>query len=171
MKAYTPEEVDQVFPKVRVFSSGKMNKWDLVSDLYTPNSMVIDYDGTPRKGLEGILEVWSEWATRRRFTHGWTEHTLMLAEDIALKFYRFCNRGEDDQGQPFDFMTEGFWIGRKNDDGSWQVLIDVPWAGNNELVGNTVPSSPWQALLEPLHADTRIVGEDGTLSTLEAGRG
>lgn len=168
MKAFSPEEVDQVFPKVRVFSSGNMSKWDLISDLYCDDSMVIDFDGTPRPGLEGVLEVWSEWATRRRFTNGWTERTLMLGDDIAVKFYRFCNRGEDDDGQPFDFMSEGFWVGRKSEDGSWKVLMDVPWCATNELVGQTIPTSPWKALLDPVSSDTRITA-DGSLSALEAG--
>jgi ketosteroid isomerase-like protein len=158
MKAWTPQEIDVVVLKCREFSDPRRNldKWKLISGLYTEDSWTIDPDGKVFHGLEGIREAWAAWAPRRRFTHGWSERVIMLTDEVALKFYRYPNCGEDDNGEPWDFMCDGFLITQKSQEGNWTVLIDVPFCRTTEWLGNREMTAPWDALLEPLQGDTRI---------------
>lgn len=172
MKAWTPQEIDQVIQKCRVFSDPGRNvdKWKQVSGLYSDESWTIDPDGKVFSGLDGIREAWAAWAPRKRFTHGWSEHVMMLTDEVAIKFYRYPNCGEDDDGQPWDFMCDGFLITQKQEDGSWVVLLDAPFCRTTETVGKREMVAPWDALLEPLTGDTRVTKEGGYVGPMEAGR-
>lgn len=172
MKAWAPVEIDQVVQKCRVFSDPGRNldKWKLISGLYSEQSWTIDPDGKVFSGLDGIREAWAAWAPRQRYTHGWSEHVMMLTDEVAIKFYRYPNCGEDDNGQPWDFMCDGFLITQKQADGSWVVLLDAPFCRTTETVGSREMVAPWDSLLEPLRGDTRITAEGGYVTAMEAGR-
>ncbi len=168
MKAKSPKDIDVVVQKCRVFSDVNRNvdKWKQISGLYSDNSWTINPFGKVFSGVEGIKEAWAEWPPRRRFTHGWSEHVMMLTDELAIKFYRYPNCGEDDDGEPWDFMCDGFLITQKTKEGNWVVLLDSPFCRTLEWIGKPQMVSPWDALLPPLRADTRI--EDVEVSAQEA---
>ena len=168
LKVYDPEQIDTVVQKTRVFSSGNLTKWDLISGIYCETSKTIDPDGKVMSGLDGVRDAWAAWAARQRYTHGWSDRTLMISDDVAIRFYKYPNCGEDDDGEPWDFMCDGFWVAQRQGDGSWAVLIDVPFCRTPETIGKRQMVSPWDGLLEPLQGDPRI--EDGAyVSPMEAG--
>jgi ketosteroid isomerase-like protein len=167
MKVRDPEDIDRVVAALRVFSSGNMTKWDAISGIYCETSKTIDPDGKLLEGYDGIKEAWSAWASRKRYTHGWADKTIMLSDDVALRFYKYPNCGEDDNGEPWDFMCDGFWVAQRQPDESWAVLIDVPFCRNPETIGSRKMVSPWDGLLEPLSGDPRII-EDQLVTPLMA---
>lgn len=172
MKAWAPVEIDQVVQKCRVFSDPGRNldKWKLISGLYSENSWTIDPDGKVFSGLDGIKTAWAAWAPRKRYTHGWSEYVMMLTDEVAIKFYRYPNCGENDTGEPWDFMCDGFLITQKQPDGSWVVLLDAPFCRTPETIGSREMTAPWDALLPPLTGDTRVTKEGGYVNAMEAGR-
>jgi ketosteroid isomerase-like protein len=167
----TPEEIDHVIQKARVFSNPGRNldNWKLISGIYSEDSQTIDPFGKHFSGLDGIKEAWADWAPRKRYTHGWSEHVVMLTEDVAIKFYRYPNCGEDDDGEPWDFMCDGFYILQKQEEGNWIVLLDCPFCKTREWIGKPEMTNPWDALLEPVSGDKRVT-EGDYVNPMEAGR-
>jgi uncharacterized protein (TIGR02246 family) len=119
----TPEEV------IRGFAD-RLNRGDVEGalELYEPEATFVPEPGTTVSGREGIREALERFAALKPKLTGEIQ-AVREGGDVALVLNRWHLDGQGPEG-PVQMSGTSADVLRRQQDGSWRVLIDDPWGGS-----------------------------------------
>jgi uncharacterized protein (TIGR02246 family) len=119
----TPEDV------IRGFAD-RLNSGDVdgALELYEPGATFVPEPGTTVSGRDEIRQALEHFAALRPTLTGEIEG-VREGGGVALVLNRWSLRGEG-PGGPVEMSGTSADVLRRQDDGSWRVLIDDPWGGS-----------------------------------------
>lgn len=121
MTARSPAEVHELF--ARYFTAGDL---DALLSLYEPNATLLPLGQAPVSGLEEIRAAMTGFLESGP-TMNLTVKKLIEAGDIALLISDWALSGVDSDGHTFERSGRTSDVARKQADGSWLLVIDVPY--------------------------------------------
>jgi uncharacterized protein (TIGR02246 family) len=119
----TPEDV------IRGFAD-RLNQGDVEGalELYEPEATFVPEPGTTVSGREGIREALERFAALKPKLTGEIQ-AVREGGDVALVLNRWHLDGQGPEG-PVQMSGTSADVLRRQQDGSWRVLIDDPWGGS-----------------------------------------
>ena len=119
----TPEGVIEDFAK-------RLSRGDVEGalDLYEPEATFVVEPGTAVRGTAAIREALCGFAAMRPTLSGEIQG-VRRGGDVALVLNRWSLNGEGPDG-PVEMSGTSADVLRRQQDGSWRVLIDDPWGGS-----------------------------------------
>jgi len=97
--------------------------------LYEPDaSFQAQPDQPPVRGREQIREALTGFFALDPTMDGEIVKVLE-ADDVALVMNRWSMRGTQPDGAPLELAGVSADVVRRQDDGSWRVVVDDPWGG------------------------------------------
>ncbi len=97
--------------------------------LYEPNASFLAHpDQPPVHGTEQIREALTGFAALQPTMDGEIVK-VVEADDVALVVNRWTMRGTRPDGEPLEMTGVSADVVRRQDDGSWRVVVDDPWGG------------------------------------------
>jgi uncharacterized protein (TIGR02246 family) len=115
-----PEDV------VRDFAD-RLNRGDVESalELYEPDAAFVPEPGRTVRGADAIREELEALVALKPELTGETQG-VRVGGDVALVLHHWSMRGESPDG-PVEMGGTSADVLRRQEDGSWRVLIDDPW--------------------------------------------
>jgi uncharacterized protein (TIGR02246 family) len=119
----TPEDV------IRSFAE-RLNHGDVEAalELYEPEATFVPEPGTTVTGKERIREALEGFAALKPMLTGEIQG-VREGGDVALVLNRWRLDGQGPEG-PIEMSGTSADVLRRQEDGSWRVLIDDPWGGS-----------------------------------------
>ena len=119
----TPEEV------IRGFAE-RLNQGDVEGalELYEPEATFVPEPGTTVSGRKRIREALERFAALKPKLTGEIQG-VREGGDVALVLNRWHLDGQGPEG-PVEMSGTSADVLRRQEDGSWRVLIDDPWGGS-----------------------------------------
>jgi uncharacterized protein (TIGR02246 family) len=119
----TPEDV------IRGFAE-RLNRRDVDAalELYEPGATFVPEPGTTVTGTERIREVLERFAALKPTLTGEIQ-AVREGGEVALVLNRWHLDGQGPEG-PLEMSGTSADVLRRQEDGSWRVLIDDPWGGS-----------------------------------------
>lgn len=100
---------------------------DGIMRTYEPGAVVVGQPGAYIKGEAPLRSMFAEFiAARARFA--FDEHEVIVAEDIALHLTPWKMTGVAPDGSPITESGLSVAVVRRQEDGSWLMVIDNPFA-------------------------------------------
>ena len=94
--------------------------------LYEPAATFAPQPGAQVTGVEAIRPALEQFIALKPTMTGTIEKVLE-ADDVALVFNRWTLTGTDPDGAPIEMAGVSSDVMRRQDDGSWRILVDDPW--------------------------------------------
>jgi ketosteroid isomerase-like protein len=132
MAARTPAEVHELF--ARHFSNGDI---DSLMSLYEPGAMLVQQTGQGLNGLSAIREILDAFLMLKAVMNLQVRKAVQ-AEDLALLMSTWTLKGTGASGEPVELSGQTSDVVRRQADGSWLLVIDVPYGA--EIAGQTTLS-------------------------------
>jgi uncharacterized protein (TIGR02246 family) len=96
--------------------------------LYEPAATFSPQPGRQVSGLEEIRHALEQFIALKPTMTGRIEK-VMEADGVALVVNRWTLTGIGADGAPIEMAGVSSDVMRRQDDGSWRILVDDPWAG------------------------------------------
>jgi uncharacterized protein (TIGR02246 family) len=108
----------------------RLNQGDVEGalELYEPEATFVPEPGTTVSGREGIREALERFAALKPKLTGEIQ-AVREGGDVALVLNRWHLDGQGPEG-PVEMSGTSADVLRRQEDGSWRVLIDDPWGGS-----------------------------------------
>jgi uncharacterized protein (TIGR02246 family) len=123
MAAYSPEEVHEQF--ARYFSAGDV---EALMSLYEPGATMLPTPGPAVSGLAAIRELITTFVALKPQMVLQVKKVLR-AGDIALIFSSWTLTETNANGEATGRSGQTSDVARRQPDGTWLLLIDVPYGG------------------------------------------
>jgi uncharacterized protein (TIGR02246 family) len=118
--AKTPADVDRIFAEA--LSAGDI---DAALAMYAPDASYVDNDGSIARGHDEIRDVLLRLIALTP-TLDCYEIDVVENGDTAVLRARWRFTGTDTTGAQFTAEGRSIEVARRNDDGNWQFIIDLP---------------------------------------------
>lgn len=96
--------------------------------LYEPAATFAPRPGSQVTGVEAIRPALEQFIALKPTMTGTIEKVLE-ADDVALVVNRWSLSGTGPDGAPIEMTGVSSDVMRRQDDGSWRILVDDPWGG------------------------------------------
>jgi uncharacterized protein (TIGR02246 family) len=123
MSVQSPRQMDEQFAKS--FNDGDLE--GLVA-LYEPSATVIPQPGNPVTGTDAIRAALSEFVNLRGQIDLRTAAVTESAGVALVLTDWTLTGGSDPDGNPVELTGRATEVLRRQDDGSWLMVIDDPWS-------------------------------------------
>jgi ketosteroid isomerase-like protein len=137
--AREPEQVDYLL--ARAFNAGDL---DAAVALYEPDASVRrlpEQGGTVATGDEGIREAMAYYVGLQPHMDI-TVHHVTRSGPIAVLRSQWRITGKTGTGEPILLSHHGIEVVRQQEDGSWKMLIDHPYAADPDWAVEDLPPLP-----------------------------
>lgn len=121
MKIHHPNQVHGAF--VELFNRGDDAG---LASLYEEQALIVPQAGTTLVGVAAVREALRAFmALGGKMTI--TTTVCLVAGDSALVRGKWTLRGRGQDGKPFELTAESIETMRRQNDGTWKYVIDLPW--------------------------------------------
>lgn len=97
-----------------------------LAGLYEPGAVIVPEPGKSVTGTAAIKEALGAFVGMGG-TMVMTTTACLVAGDSALLRGKWTLRGKGPDGKPFELAAESVETMRKQSDGTWKYVIDLPW--------------------------------------------